>query len=548
MVRPISWSGVRVTYEGEVEVKKTAAGLALTTVVMAGCSLLWAAGSGVVRTRGGMVSGVAGGGASVRSFKGIPYAAPPVGDLRWRAPKPAKAWKGTLKADHFGASCMQGPNNEFGPWTKEFLYVTPVDENCLTLNVWTPKVARTGSLPVLVFLYGGGFTSGSGDVPVYNGESLAASGMVVVTINYRVGVLGFLALPELTSESEHHSSGNYGLLDQLAALEWVKGNISGFGGDPGRVTIAGQSAGAASVADLLASPLGKGLFRAAIADSGIGGNRAPMRGLAEAEQAGAAYAAEAAGGKGAQALEALRSMSAKEILESASKGARFGPIVDGWMLPAQPISLTMGRGSDNDVPVITGYQANDFSIAGPVKVTAEQFQQGAKRTYGDMAEEFLRLYPARSDAEVQAAVAESGRDRLRVGMSLWASRRTETHQSPVYTYYFDRAIPWPAHPEFGAFHTGEIPYAFGNLDRLDRPWEPVDREISKRMMAYWKNMAANRDPNGTSLPRWAPVNAASPVVMRLGVECGPMLPADKNKFDFWMRYFESVPTTTPSSR
>ena len=240
----------------------------------------------VVKTHSGAVAGVATSDGAVVSFKGIPFAAPPVGKLRWRAPKPVSAWKQTRKADHFGASCIQGPNSELLPWTKEFMYVTAVNEDCLHLNIWTPKASASARLPVLVYIHGGAFTSGSGDVPVYDGEALARTGMVIITINYRLGVLGFLAHPALTKESEHHSSGNYGLLDQIEALRWVKENIGAFGGDAGRVTIAGQSAGAMSVADLLASPLAKGLFSGAIADSGIGGRGVPTLTLAEAEKAG----------------------------------------------------------------------------------------------------------------------------------------------------------------------------------------------------------------------------------------------------------------------
>jgi para-nitrobenzyl esterase len=489
-----------------------------------------------IATKGGKVAGVVNGDGSVTSFKGIPFAAPPVGKLRWRAPQPAAPWSGILKADHFGASCMQGPNTPFGPWTREYMYVTPASEDCLYLNVWTPHVSSAAHLPVLVYIYGGGFTSGSGDVPVYDGEALAKTGMVVVTFNYRVGALGFLALPALTAESEHHASGDYGLMDQIAALHWVKDNIGGFGGDPSRVAVAGQSAGAMSVADLLASPLAKGLFHAAIADSGIGGRGVPVRTLAEAEKEGAAFAAA----KKADSLAALRALPAAEIVARPGPGLQFAPIVDGWVIPAQPMMLTTSAGRDNDVPVITGFQADDFRMGGGgPKITAASFKERASKLYGPMAEEFLKLYPADSDEQASQSETASARDRLRSGLYLWASERAATHKSPVYIYYFDRAIPWPAHPEFGAFHSGELPYTFGNLKVLDRPWEPVDTKIEHMMMTYWKDMTADGNPNSGSVPYWAPVNPARPSVMRLGADPGPMPPADAARFHFWKRYFES---------
>jgi para-nitrobenzyl esterase len=500
-------------------------------VALAAIALVSVAAAQVVTTQAGKVSGIATGDGAVNIFKGIPFAAPPVGPLRWKAPQPAAAWTDVLKADHFGHSCMQGPNTPFGPWTAEYIYVTPASEDCLYLNVWMPKAAAGTKLPVLVYIYGGGFNSGSGDCPIYDGEALARTGMVVVTFNYRVGALGFMAHPELTAESEHHSSGNYGLLDQIAALNWVKENIAGFGGDPSKIAIAGQSAGAMSVEDLLASPLAKGLFHAAIADSGIGGRGVPVRSLADAEKSGVEFAKS----KNAASLAELRAVPAEKLV-----GGQFGPIVDGWVVSDQPMILTTTAGRDADVPVITGFQADDFRMAGGgPPMTAERFQQRARQTYGSMADEFLKLYPAATDDQAKQMETASARDRARAGMYLWASKRAATHKSPVYIYYFDRAIPWPAHPEFGAFHSGELPYTFGNLKVLDRPWEAADFKLAHEMTAYWKSMAANGDPNSATAPRWAAVNAAKPEVMRIGAEPGPMAPADAARLDFWKRYFES---------
>ncbi len=514
-------------------------GLLLLLTIGAPCAPASVANSTEVQTTGGLISGVASSDGAVTTFKGIPYAAPPVGTLRWRAPKPAAPWTGIRKADRFGASCMQGPNSEFLPWTKEFMYVTPVSEDCLFLNIWTPKASASGKLPVLVFIHGGAFTSGSGDVPVYDGSQLARTGMVIVTINYRVGALGFLAHPELTAESEHHSSGDYGLLDQIAALQWVKENIQHFGGDTSHLAIAGQSAGAMSVADLLASPLAKNLFSAAIADSGIGGRGVPIAKLAEAEKTGLAFAA----GKKADSIAALRALPAQELVMKPNEHSQFGPIVDGWVVPDYPMALTT-RPGDNDVPVITGFQENDFHLTSQSATTTEDYEKRARQAYGSMADEFLKLYPASSPDEIKHAEAATGHDRMKAGMFLWASQRSTTHKSPVYIYYFDRAVPWPAHPEFGAFHSGELPYTFGNLKIFDRPWEPVDFQISKMMMAYWKNMAATGNPNGNSAPKWTAVSGAKPSVMRLGATSQPIPPADEPKLHFWKRYFESPQSKT----
>jgi para-nitrobenzyl esterase len=509
---------------------------AFVLFVLASYSLAKPADS-IVTTLSGKVSGLASPDGSVTSFKGIPFAAPPVGQLRWSAPQPPAAWSNVLHADHFGASCMQGPNSPFGPWTKEYMYVTPASEDCLFLNIWTPTPSSNAHLPVLVYIYGGGFSSGSGDVPIYDGEALAKTGMVVVTFNYRVGPFGFLAHPDLTAESEHHASGNYGLMDQVAALHWVQSNIRGFGGDPSRVAIAGQSAGAMSVQDLLASPLAKGLFHAAIADSGIGGRGVPVRTLAEAEKAGADFAAS----KKADSIAALRALPAADLVAKPGAGLAFAPIVDGWVVPDQPMILTTSAGRDNDVPVITGFQADDFRMGGGgPAVTAASFKERARKVYGSMADEFLKLYPAENDEQAAQSEAASARDRARSGMYLWASKRAATHKSPVYIYYFDRAIPWPAHPEFGAFHSGELPYTFGNLKVLDRPWEPIDTKVAQMMMAYWKGMTATGNPNSASVQAWSPVNPSKRSVMRIGADSGPIPPADDARFDFWKRYFESA--------
>ena len=442
-----------------------------------------------VRTRSGLMTGTSSARPGVLAYLGVPYAAAPTGEARWRPPRPVVAWRGVRAADHFSPSCMQPAPAAFGPWTREFLLRGPVSEDCLYLNVWTG--ARTSQRrPVLVFVHGGGFGSGSGDVPVYDGARLAERGLTVVTINYRVGALGFLAHPALTAESAEHASGNYGLLDQVAALAWVRDNIAAFGGDPKRVTIAGQSAGAMSAYLLTASPLARGLLQRAVIESGPGALAAfgvptvgaLARPLADAEREGVAYASA----QGATTLAALRALPATALVSSPPNAppVRFGPVVDGWFLPTDVATVFSGA-RQTDVPTLTGMNADEGS---------------ASPTY------------ARSTAAEKSAARDLALGRLH---ELLAERARTAH-TPAYVYYFDRAIPWPEHPEFGAFHTAEVPYVFGTLDVLARPWTPEDRRLSETMMAYWTNFAVHGDPNGPGLPTWPAFDPQRAVVMGLG--------------------------------
>ena len=485
-----------------------------------------------VRTRAGVLTGTAGQRPGIRAFLGIPFAAPPVDSLRWRAPKPASAWKGTRAANRFSASCIQGPNTPFGPWTSEFLLLGPTSEDCLYLNVWT--AARASSRwPVLVYVYGGGFSSGSGDVPVYDGSRLAEKGLVVVNMNYRVGALGFLAHPELTKESG--ASGNYGLMDQVAALKWVHDNIAAFGGDPSRVTVAGQSAGAMSVFLLTASPLAKGLFHRAVIESGPGGlasmgvssARSVARARADAEKDGVAYAEKL----GVHSLAELRALPASKFIG----GGRFGAVVDGRFLVEDP-SVTFAAGRQNDVPTITGLNADEGS-ASPTygKATAEAYRAQVQQRFGDRAAQALAIYPAGSDSEARRSQIQSGRDLGVAGVQRLLEERARTAHTPAFAYYFDHAIPWPEHPEFGAFHTSEVPYVFGTLDVLQRPWADVDRRLSQIMMTYWTNFATRGDPNSAGLPRWPAFSPAAPTLMRLGERFEPLAPLPKERVDLLMR-------------
>jgi para-nitrobenzyl esterase len=481
-----------------------------------------------VRTHAGLVTGTSSKRPGVRAYLGIPYAAPPVGELRWRAPRPAAAWKGTRAADHFSASCMQGPNKPFGPWTSEFLLLGPVSEDCLYVNVWTGARASERR-PVLVYIYGGGFSSGSGDVPVYDGSPLAEKGLVVVNMNYRVGALGFLAHPELTAESG--ASGNYGLLDQVAALQWVRDNIAAFGGDPRRVMIAGQSAGAVSVFLLTASPLAKGLFQRAAIESGPGGlasmgmarTRATTRPRADAEKDGVTYATAL----GAHSLAELRALPASRFIA----GARTGPVVDGRFLVEEPTE-TFAAGRQSDVPTITGLNADEGSASpGYGKTTAVAYRRQVEERFGERAARMLAIYPAATDEEARASAVQSGRDAGLAGVQRMLGERASTARTAAFAYFFDRAIPWPEHPEFGAFHTAEVPYVFGTLDLIPRPWTDADRTLSATMMSYWANFAATGDPNGPGLARWPAFDSANPTAMRLGERIEPRAPLANERYE-----------------
>jgi len=469
----------------------------------------------------------------IASYLGIPFAAPPVGDLRWRPPRPAARWQGVRAADHFGASCMQAQPGSRLPWTEEFMTQGEVSEDCLFINVWTSGESARAKRAVMVYIYGGGFSEGSSSVAVYNGGELAKRGVLVVTFNYRVGPLGFFSYPELTKESEHHSSGNYGLLDQIAALEWVHRNIGKFGGDPAKVMIFGQSAGAISVADLMRSPLAKGLFARAIAESGPGLFPENLHGggatLAQREQQGVTYAES----KGAHSLAQLRALPAADFFRSAPAppaGNSF-PVTDGWVLPASPPT--------QEVPLMIGMVAGDAALAGgfgpPVPPTVDAYTGNARKTYGDRAAAFLKLYPVAKDADVPAARSASQTDRARVSIDLWCRGQLK-RSGRVFTYYFDHAIPWPAHPEFGAFHTSEVPYIFETLKLLDRPWQPVDFKLSDEIASYWSNLAKTGDPNASGLPHWPAYESTSHATMELGDRVGPIPVAAPANLAFFEAY------------
>ncbi|HKQ73085.1 MAG TPA: carboxylesterase family protein [Blastocatellia bacterium] len=483
-----------------------------------------------VRVESGLLEGVSSPVPGVRVFKGIPYAAPPVGDLRWRPPQPPAKWEGVRKADKFSDSCVQNLARSRNPWTAEFMVQNQASEDCLCLNVWTGARSASERRPVFVWIHGGAFTEGSGEVAVYDGAELAKKGLVVVTINYRLGVFGFLTHPELTKESSRNASGNYGLLDVVAALEWAQKNIVAFGGDPQRVTIAGQSAGAFAVHALTASPLADGLFHRAIAESGSGVGRR-NRILAEAEKDGVKFAES----KSAHSIRDLRAMSANDL--TGAGGARFGPVVDGWFLPADATAI-FAQGKQNDVPMLTGLTADEGS-ASPTygKIKAEEFKKQSQQRFGDLAEAFLKFYPSDDDPQSGLSQKQSAREQGMISMRLWAAERARTSKSKTWTYYFSRAIPWPEQPQYGAFHTSEVPYVFGNLKLLDRPWEPVDRRLSATMMTYWARFATTGDPNGKGLPQWPAFDVKNRITMEFGEKTGTRSIADTERTEFFEKFF-----------
>lgn len=452
----------------------------------------------------------------VSAFLGLPFAAPPVGDRRWRPPAPALSWQGVRSADRYGASCPQAVSpNGFGPWTSEYVVQPPVAEDCLFLNVWA-KTPQARKRPVLVWIHGGAFLSGSGSVPIYDGARLAANDVVVVTINYRLGALGFLAHPDLTAESG--ASGDYGLMDQIAALKWVRRNIAAFGGDPHRVTIAGQSAGALSVLALMEAPQARGLFARAIAESGAG-LALPQPALPAAEIQGRAFAAA----KGARTIAELRAMPVDQLLAptralaaAGVPGLQFLPIRDGRGLPRRPGRLA-------DVPILTGLtldEGSGFNLAYG-RATAAGFQVQVRTQYGPAGEEVLRLYPGATDVEARQSALDLARDRGVFATLLWLGHRAVQARAPAYAYLYDHAEPGPDATRFGAFHSSEIPYVFRTLDAAaERPFTDRDRALSELMSSYWVNFIRTGDPNGGSLPAWAPYVPGGRAIMRLGDQTG----------------------------
>ncbi len=489
-----------------------------------------------IETKAGLVEGVYESG--VTAFRGIPFAAPPVASLRWREPQPAESWSGVRPAKNFAPRCMQLP--VFGDMN---FRSDKMGEDCLYLNVWTPAPSESAGLPVLVYFYGGGFVAGDGSEPRYDGESMAREGIVAVTVNYRLGVFGFLAHPGLSKESEYGGSGNYGLLDQAAALRWVRDNIAAFGGDPARVTIAGESAGSASVSGHMMSPVSSGLFAGAIGESGSFLGTLRARALADAEAIGAEFARHA----GSRNLDDLRAIPEQRLLELTAKGGlddisygdlyNFPVAIDGHFFPADPDQI-YSAGRVADVPLLLGWNSQEMGfrvLIGDKELSTGTFQSVLKERFGSRADEAYRLYSAETPIELEQAATDLAGD-LFIAFSTWkwGELHGQVTSRPIYRYYYTR--PRPAmRPEFanaipglaggitegsddvkppeplvhGAVHSAEIEYAMGNLptNRV-YDWQPDDYKVSAIMQAYFANFIKSGDPNGLGLPEWPALNSS----------------------------------------
>jgi len=469
----------------------------------------------LVKTRNGIVQGVSEA-SGIRSFKGIPFAQPPVGNLRWKEPQAPLNWPGIKLTDHFGHQAMQR-----ALYSDMIFRSDGNSEDCLYLNVWTPAHNPKAHLPVLVYFYGGGFNAGDGSECRYDGEAMAKRGIVTITVNYRLGIFGFFVHPELVKESPHQAAGNYGLMDQHAALVWVQKNIAAFGGDPNRVTIAGESAGSMSVSGQVASPLSKGLFIRAIAESGsLLGTSTPMPREA-AEQNGVKFATAI----GASSLADLRNLPADKLLELSAKG-RFPITIDGYFLPETP-DVIFSKGNQMHVALLAGWNTaeNDYhSVLGKNEPTVENYKSAIERSYGDHAGDILKAYPATNNDEVKIAATNLAADRF-IAFATWKfiDMQNATSGMPVYRYLFARSRPAFAdgkpNPTMGAVHSAEIEYALGNLP-LNKVygWTADDYKVSETTQQYFANFIKTGSPNGDSLPQWPLLKPNGRQVMVIDVD------------------------------
>jgi para-nitrobenzyl esterase len=491
-----------------------------------------------VKTENGVVEGAGAQPSGVREFKGMPFAQPPVGDLRWKPPQPVKNWQGVRRADKFGPRCVQ--HAVFGDMN---FRSDGMSEDCLYLNVWTPAKSAKERLPVLVYFYGGGFVAGAGDEPRYDGESLAGKGVVVVTLNYRLGVYGFLAHPELTKESPRRASGDYGLLDQAAALRWVSRNVAAFGGDPRRVTVGGESAGSASVSAQMASPLSKSLIAGAVGESGSVLSTMSAVPLAQAEQVGVNFARSA----GADSLAALRAMTTERLQEATKQQAvgRFPITVDGYFF-TEPPAVTFAAGRQAHVPLLVGWNSEEMGWAALLRgrePTPENYARAVREQLGAHAEEALKLYPAATREEVIESATDLAGDRF-IGYSTWKwfDLHAQTGGRPVFRYLYAHPRP-PMRPEMGdaaaglaggvvrgssapatppargAVHSAEIEYALGNLATNHVfAWTTDDYKLSRVVQEYFANFVKRGDPNGAGLPEWPDARGGAARFMRIDLE------------------------------
>jgi para-nitrobenzyl esterase len=468
-------------------------------VTMAAAALMWlhaALPAQTVKVESGVLVGTTGKNAAVRVYRGIPYAAPPVGKLRWAPPVQPAHWQGVRQASEYGARCMQNP--VYG----DMLFRDKgMSEDCLFLNVWTPASANA-NLPVLFWLHGGGYEAGSGDEPRYDGESFAAQGIVVVSINYRLGVFGYFAHPDLAAESAHHATGNYGLLDMVAALQWVHRNIAAFGGNPAHVTIGGESAGSMAVSALMASPLTKGLFSAAIGESGAVFTPKPTTYFRTVPaEVAASRSLDYQKAAKASSLAELRAMPAEQLLKTAYRGIVSAR--DGYFFDRDPKDVYLA-GDQAHVPVLIGWNSEEAKGGIRQKPTVESFRNLLQQLFQDDTTEALRYFPDAGDEDAYASMLALQNDLFTVHPSwLWAEYQIRSGHAPVYRYLFSRAVPGAP----GAIHASEIEYVFSTLDsKPNVTWTDGDRQLSETMNHYWANFIRSYNPNAGALPQWTPFN------------------------------------------
>lgn len=510
-----------------------------------------------VKIANGTLEGVSDKSTGVRSFKGIPFGEPPIGGLRWKPPQPVKNWQGVRKADKFGPRCMQ--RSIFGDMN---FRSDGMGEDCLYLNVWTPAKSANEKLPVLVYFFGGGFVAGDGSEGRYDGESMAKKGIVAITVNYRLGVFGFMAHPELTKESPHRASGNYGLFDQHVALKWVQRNIAAFGGNPKRVTIAGESAGSIAVSAQMASPLSKNLIAGAIGESGSILGALSAIPLAQAEEGGSKFASSLAEGD-APSLTELRAMSAERLLEATAKPGqpRFTPTVDGYFFPKSPFDI-YAAGEQAHVPLLAGVNSEEMgylAVMGREKPTVENYRKALERLYPGKSEEVFQLYPASNETGVMDSAQDLASDRF-IGYSTWkwVDVATKTGGKPTYYYLYARPRPAmrtemgdaqpglaggvvreaanPRPQPRGAVHSAEIEYAMGNLD-LNKvyAWTPDDYKVSQIMQDYFANFIKNGNPNSKGLANWPKFAEGQRIV--IDVNTGAQADKARPRYEFLDQFY-----------
>ncbi len=502
--------------------------------------------STIVTIKNGIIEGTTNPTGEIKIFKGIPFAAPPVGNLRWKEPQPAAKWEGIKQCVEFGPNPIQSTasgRNKLGE---------NVSEDCLSLNVWTGARSLKEKRAVLVYIYGGGFYAGSGSRRHFDGEAMAKKGVIFVTFNYRGGHFGFLAHPELTQESSLNTSGNYGIHDMIAALQWIKENIAAFGGDPNNVTIEGQSAGAFAINFLTSSPIAKGLFHRAIAQSGGRFYESPLgrkiNTLKVAEQVGITFG----NALGCKSIADLRAKSATDIL-NVKEGTSL-PIIDGYLI-TEKFSDTYAKGLQSDVPILVGWNEDDVS-AMPKSVTKEQYKKNVESRFGALSEEVFKLYPCTTDEEASRSQEYMIRDEFcAIQGYTWAKTQTNTGKAKAYIYNFNRKAPSKSKVDrLRASHTDEVAYALGNLNKFDNPnddvlgkfgtpWEDIDFEISNKMSDYWTNFAKTGNPNGKGLPKWESYDVKNENVLVIDKVIESKTLPTKKEMLFWEKYFASINET-----